>query len=49
MKAPEEIADNALVLMADIFPTGEVLRLRSTSTILTNYKVTLQPITLSKR
>ena len=22
MKAPEEIADNALVLMADIFPTG---------------------------
>lgn len=22
MKAPEEIQDNALVLMADIFPTG---------------------------
>lgn len=22
MKAPEDIADNALVLMADIFPTG---------------------------
>ena len=27
MKAPEEIADKALVLMADIFPTGIVLSL----------------------
>ena len=25
MKAPKEIADNALVLMADIFPTGSLL------------------------
>lgn len=26
MKAPEEIQDNALVLMADIFPTGMLVR-----------------------
>lgn len=39
MKAPEGIADNALVLMADIFPTGtDYLRGRSTvANVLTGY------------
>lgn len=47
MKAPEEIADNALVLMADIFPTYvnsllEVWRADGEAV------VSLRPTTLSK-
>ena len=49
MKAPEEIADNALVLMADIFPTGEWQKIKSMNKKLMNMKAILRPITLSKK